>query len=374
MRRMRAVIKKEFRQIGRDRLSLGMLIFVPALLLVLYGYALSFDVKHIRVAVLDRDQTPESRQLQESLFSNPYFERKMTLARVQEADEVLDHGRVRAVLNIPRNYAADLARGGDVDLQVLIDGADANTAAATVGYMDALADRATHRARQAMIGAGAAAPILPQVTIEPRIWFNPELLSARFLVPGLIGMLLMLSSVIATSLSIVKEKEQETMEQMMVSPLQPEELIIGKTIPYVVICLATMAMILALGYFLFGVEVRGSFLLLGLVTVVFLFAALGLGVLISSATRSQQMAFQIAVITSLLPAILLSGFIFPIQNMPLPVQMVTMLVIPRYFMACLRAIIMKGAGFMDIWPQIAGMLALGVLFNVLAVKNTRKTV
>jgi len=372
MRRFYAILKKEFRQIRRDPLSLGLLIFVPAMLLTLYGYALSFDVKHIRIAVLDEDRTQESRSLQDSLFQNPYFDRAAILASPAEANEQLNRGLVRAVLIIPRDYACDLSRGRSVSLQVLVDASDANTAATTTGYFDVLAERLNRKIRFETLSRAGVPATLPGVGLEPRIWFNPELNSAKFLVPGLIGLLLMLSAVVATSLSIVREKERETMEQIMVSPIKPEELIMGKILPYVVICLATMIMVLLLGYCLFGVEIKGSFLLLGLTTFLFLFAALGMGVLISTITRSQQMAFQIAVLTSMLPAIILSGFIFPIQNMPLPVQAITLIVIPRYFVAAIRGIILKDAGLADIWPQLLGLVILGILFNILAALRTRK--
>jgi ABC-2 type transport system permease protein len=211
------------------------------------------------------------------------------------------------------------------------------------------------------------------VMLEPRIWFNPELKSARFLVPGLVALLMMLSSVVATSLSIVREKERQTMEQIMVSPIRPVELIVGKTLPYLAIGIVTMALVLTLGYVLFGVAVRGSFLLLGLTTLIFLFAALGMGVLVSAMTRSQQIAFQVAVLISLLPSLLLSGFIFPINNMPVPIQAVTALVVPHYFISALRGIILKAAPLSAIWPDLAAMLALGLLFNLLAVIKTRKS-
>lgn len=371
MRRFHAMVKKEFRQIFRDRLSLGMLILVPAMLLVLYGYALSFDVKHIRVAVLDLDRTQESRRLLDSLFRNPYFDRAATLSRLEEADDILSRGQARAVLVVPTDYAQTLRRGERATVQALIDGTDANTASTTIGYFDLLADRQT-RAVQLEWVAGGHRLAVPQVVPEPRTWFNPELDSAHFLVPGLIGMLLMISAVMATSLSIVREKERETMEQIMVSPIRPEELILGKTIPYVLICFVTMAMILLLGYLLFDIEVRGSWLWMFLSTLCFLFAALGMGVLISAVTRSQQIAFQIAIMTSLLPSIVLSGLIFPIKNMPVIIQAVTLLIVPRYFVTALREIILKGASGAVIWPQLAAMLFLGVVFNVLAAHTTRK--
>jgi ABC-2 type transport system permease protein len=374
MRRLWAIFKKEFRQISRDRLSLGLLIFVPALLLVMYGFALSFDVKHIPLAVLDEDRTQESRRFLDSLFQNPYFDWKITMSRMSEADGLLSRGQVRAALIVPRNYAQKLYRGERVGVQVLVDGADATTASTTIGYLDALADRTTRALQADALSRAGRSPALPMVTAEPRLWFNPQMDSAQFLVPGLIGMLLMLSAVIATSLSIVREKERETIEQIMVSPATPEELILGKTLPYVIICLLTMAMVLVLGYVLFGVVVRGSYLLLTLTTLVFLFAALGMGVFISSVTKSQQVAFQVATLTSMLPSIILSGLIFPIHTMPPAIQAITLLVIPRYFVAALRAIIMKGASITAIWPQLAAMLALGVLFNLLAARNTRKAV
>lgn len=372
MKRFWAIFKKEFRQIRRDPLSLGLLIFIPALLLVLYGYALSFDVKHIRVAAVDYDRTPESRAFLDGLFENAYFDRAAALASATAADAVLDRGRARAVLVIPRGYAADLARGGAVDVQALVDGADATTAATAIGYLDALAGRATLEAQADSRAAAGGSDARPAVVAVPRVWFNPELESAKFLVPGLIALLLMLSAVVATSLSIVRERERETMEQMMVSPLRPEELVLGKTLPYVLICLATMAMVLLLGYALFGVAVRGSFLLLGLATLLFLFAALGMGVLISAVTRSQQVAFQVAVIASLLPSIILSGFIFPIRNMPLPIQGITLILAPRYFVSALRKIILKGAPFQAVWVDLLALLLLGVAFNLLAARKTRK--
>lgn len=372
MKRFFAILKKEFRQIRRDPLSLGLLVFIPAMLLALYGYALSFDVKHIRIAVLDHNHTAESRTLQDSLFQNPYFDRIATLTRPDEANELLNHGQVRAVLVIPRDYARSLARGEAVSLQVLVDASDANSAATTMGYFDALADRLSRKIRFKLTDQTHPSPSAPGVLLEPRIWFNPELKSAKFLVPGLIALLLMLSAVVATSVSIVREKERETMEQIRVSPIRPEELILGKILPYVLIGLITMAMVLLLGYFLFDVEIRGSLWLLSLTTCLFLFAALGMGVLISTITRSQQMAFQIAVLSSMLPAIILSGFIFPIQNMPVAIQGLTTLVIPRYFVAALRGIILKDAGLAALWPHLLGMLILGILFNLLAAARTRK--
>jgi ABC-2 type transport system permease protein len=373
-RRLSSILWKEFRQIRRDPLSLTLLIFVPALLLILYGYALSFDVMHIRTAALDLDRTAESRSLLTSLFENPYFDRAPDLAAMRDADRVLGRGSAKAVVIVPKGYAKSLSRGEEAKVQALVDAADANTAGAVIGYLEALSARATLAAQRDLFASAGGRFSIPTVSLEPRVWFNPELESAHFLIPGLIGMLLMLSAVIATSLSIVREKERETMEQVMVSPIKPLELIVGKTAPYVIICLATVVLILALGYVLFGVVVKGSFVTLAAAVLLFLFAALGMGVLISSVTRSQQVSFQLAIMTSLLPSMILSGFIFPIENMPKAIQAVTYLVVPRYFVSALREIILRGAPFSAVLPQFAGMLVIGLVFNALAVVSTRKAV
>jgi len=372
--RLLAVLRKEFRQVRRDPLSLGLLVFVPAVLLVLYGYALSFDVKGIRTAVLDLDRTQASRALLDGLFQNPYFTRVLDFARVDDADALLARGTVQVAIIIPEGFAGTVARGGRAEVQALIDGSDSTTASTAIAYLDALAQRKTLSMRTRLLERAGMTATLPIVTPEPRIWFNPELRSAQFLVPGLIGMLLMLSAVVATSLSIVREKEQQTIEQLKVSPLRPMELILGKTIPYVIICVATTALILLLGYVLFGVVVVGSFLLLALATVIFLTAALGMGVLISSITDSQQVAYQLATLTSLLPSLLLSGFVFPIRNMPPPIQAITYLIAPRYFVSALRKIILKGAPMTELWPDLLPLILLALLFNLLAARSVRKVV
>ena len=350
-----------------------MLFLVPVLLLALYGYALSFDVKHIPVAVLDEDATRDSREFLESLFGNPYFDRVLTIDRRAEADAVLDRGRARFVLVIPRGFARHLARGEVADVQALVDGADASSAGTAVGYLDALSARATRRVRLEAIARAGGELALPLVTPVPRIWFNPEQESSHYLIPGLISMLMMLAAVIATSLSIVREKERKTMEQIMVSPVRPLELIAGKTLPYVIVGVTTMALILLLGWLAFGIVVVGSWWLLSLAMLVFLFSALGLGLMISTITHSQQVAFQLATILTLLPSFLLSGLIFPIRSMPEFHQIFSAFFIPRHFVTALRGIMLKGASFADIWPSLAAMLALGLFFNLIALWRTRKS-
>jgi len=400
MNRLGAIFIKEIRQIRRDPLSLGLLILVPAFLLLLYGYALSFDVKHISVAVLDEDNTQQSRMFLDSLFQNPYFDRAGTLVSRAEIDSWLRRGRARLVLVIPDKFSSRIARGEQGKVQALIDGTDATVANVAVGYLDALAERFTLQfdvrangvpvlgeaglpteVASAQAGPGSAPPAttlsaggsasggkFPGIQLEARIWFNPDLRSAHFLVPGLMAMLLMISAVIATSLSIVREKEHETMEQISVSAVRPFELILGKILPYFLLCLITTLIVLGVGYFAFGVVVHGSLFLLAGSVLIFLFAALGMGLLISAATTSQQEAFQFAIISTLLPSIILSGLIFPIDSMPPVIQGITLVMIPRYFVSVMRSIILKDASFAVILPQLAAMFLLGIFFNLLAIR------
>ncbi len=365
MNRIWAIFKKEILQIRRDPLSLSLLIVVPAFLLLLYGYALSFDVKHVRVAVLDEDQTQASRFLLDSLFQNPYFDRVGTLSSRAEVDHWLKAGQARVVLIIPVDFKKLISRAQATPVQALIDGSDAMAANVAIGYLDALAERITVQ----LYERPSVKHMAQSLRLEPRIWFNPDLQSAHFLIPGLMGMLLMLSTVIATSLSIVREKDRETIEQINVSAVRPEELIIGKILPYLLICLITTIIILGVGWFVFGVAVRGSPILMAISIFIFLFAALGMGLLISAVTNSQQEAFQLAIITTLLPSIILSGLIFPLASMPKLIQGISFLVLPRYFVSVMRSIILKDASFMMIWPQLAAMIVLGLVFNLLAMRK-----
>jgi len=371
--RLQAIIIKEFRQISRDKFSLGMLIFIPALLLVLYGYALSFDVKNIMTAVLDEDKTTDSRRFLDGIFQNPYFKRKIDLTDRKPVDELLMEGIVKAVLIVPRGFAEKLRKNEEVSVQILIDGSDSTSGTTIHGYMELLAAKFNTEIVVQTFSRYGKEPFVPVVRLEPRVWFNPDLASAIFLVPGLIAMFLMLSSVIAASLSIVREKERRTIEQVMVSAVRPWELIVGKTLPYIFICILTMAMTLLLGYLLFGIVVRGSWLLLSFATLLFLFASLGMGMIISALTNSQQVALQVATIATLLPSIVLSGLVFPIKNMPVVIQVMTLFIIPRHFVTILRGIIIKGAGIDALWQSFLAMFLLGLVFNILAVIRMRKS-
>ena len=345
------IVRKEFRQIKRDKRILSVLLFIPALMLFMFGYALNFDVKHTSMAVYDEDRSSVSREFIEKFFVSEYFTKVRTLESKSEINNLLDGEKVRVVLIIPSTFSKDIKRGHTASVQVIVDGANSNAAASVLGYMNTIVQQYSVRViTESFVRMGRQTITMP-IDLQPRVWYNPELESAKFLVPGLIAFILMVTAVISTALAIVRERELGTMEQLMVSPIKPLELILGKTIPYTIISLIATVTILFLGYILFGVSIKGSVVLLTLVTLVFLIGSLGMGLLISTLVETQQLAFMIAVIISMLPTFILSGFVFPIRNMPVIIQAVTYMLPARYFLVALRAIILKGAGLSAFWDQ-----------------------
>ncbi len=345
------IVRKEFRQIKRDKRILGVLLFIPAMMLFMFGYALNFDVKHTRLAVYDEEQSRLSREFIQLFFNSEYFDYVRTLQSKSEINELLDGEHVRAVLVVPSTFSKDLQKGRSTSIQVIVDGANSNAAATVLGYINAIIQQYSLKVMsQSFMRLGKQQITLP-IDFEPRIWYNPELKSAKFLVPGLIAFILMVTAVVSTALSVVRERELGTMEQIMVSPIKPIEVILGKTIPYTAISLVATVMILVLGYILFDISIKGSVLLLSMVTFFFLVGGLGMGLLISTLVETQQLAFMIAVFVSMLPTFILSGFVFPIRNMPLIIQGITYLLPARYFLVALRAIILKGAGLSAFWDQ-----------------------
>ncbi len=357
------IIRKEFRQIRRDRRTLGVLLFIPSFMLMMFGYAVNFDVKHTSMAILDNDETAVSRELIRTMSTTEYFDVVAYLTSVREADASLDRGDARVVVVIPEGFSESIERSERADIQILIDGANASAAATSIGYIRAMVQDFSLGVIQARLIQSGTQELTPPIDLRARIWYNPELRSAKFLVPGLIAFILMVTAVISTALSVAREPELGTMEQIIVSPVRPVELILGKTIPYTLISAVATVVIVLIGNVVFEVEVRGSYLLLSLVSLLFLVGGLGLGLLISTIAESQQLAFMIAVIVTMLPTFLLSGFVFPIRNMPAPIQAVTYLVPARYFLVAIRAIILKGAGLGAFWDQVLFLLvyAMGTL-------------
>jgi ABC-2 type transport system permease protein len=355
------------RQILRDRRTLLILLFVPAFFLLLYGYALNWDIRDVRLAVDDRDRSAESRALISAFVNSGYFDLVATIERASDTSRLMDRNEARAVLVIPAGFGRDLRAGQPVPVQVLLNGDNANTATTVMGYAQTIiqSESARYRAR-----GGGALP--PPLSVEPRVWYNPELRSTLFLVPGLIAYIVMITAVVSTALSIVREKERGTMEQVRMAPLDAASFVIGKTIPYFLISLISAFAILLVAMLLFHLPMRGSWALLVFTISLFLVGALGLGLFVSSVAENQQVAFQIALLASFLPTLMLSGFIFPIASMPAFLRAITLVVPARYFLVALRGIVLKGVGLPIVWPQLAALAAYSSVVLLLAAARLRR--
>ena len=347
-----AITRKEFIQLVRDVRTLAVIVVLPVLLLVLYGYAINLDVKHLQTAVVDQDRTSGARDLVRAFSNTEYFDIIRYLDSPAEIDDLIQRGAVKVALVIPRGYARDLAAGRRAKIQVIVDGSNPTTATLAVSYVSGIVQGYSSMVTvMAAARAGFTRPdlFLP-VDSRPRVWYNPELKSTYFIVPGLIAVILMMLSALLTAMTVVRERG--TIEQLVVSPVMPHELMIGKLIPYVVIAFADIVLVTVAGRLLFGVPLRGSVpLLLGL-SAVFLVAVLGIGLLVSTISTTQELAMTIALMTTMLPSFLLSGFVFPISNMPRVIQAITYLIPARYFLVIVRGIFLKGVGWAVLWPQV----------------------
>jgi ABC-2 type transport system permease protein len=366
MRKALAVARKEFRQIARDRLTLVMLLVVPAFFLLLYGYALNFDIRHVRMAVDDRDRSAESRALRSAFTHSGYFD-LAAAATAATASPLMDRNEVRLILVIPPDYGRDVRTGLPVAVQVLVNGDNANTATTVIGYANTIV-----RSESLRYAPAAARDAGPLLEVRPRVWYNPELRSTLFLVPGLIAYITMITAVVSTALSIVREKERGTIEQVRMAPLDAPAFVVGKSVPYFVISLLSVFAIIVAGMGLFGVPMRGSWILLFAAVSLFLAGALGLGLFISTLADSQQVAFQAAMLASFLPTFMLSGFIFPISSMPPFLQVVTYAIPARYFVSALRGVMLKGAGLESVAGQLAALAAFAVAVLGLASIRLRR--
>ncbi len=373
-RSLKPIIVKEFRQIRRDPTSLGMLLALPAVLIVVVGYALNFDVKHIPLLIFDQSMTPESRLYLDQFRHTEYFDLVEDVHSYRRIEDLFLNGDAKAAVVVPTDFARDLLAGRNTPVQILVDGSDANSAGQALNYAAGMTMAySTSVITQAFELRGKT--LLAPIQFEPRIWYNPDLRSSEFLIPGLIGFIIVLTSVVSTSMTVVREKERGTMEQIMVSPLRPVQVILGKTIPYVGITLAASTLIIILGYFLFAIPIHGSLLLLYAALLIVTLGGLGQGLLISTVTDSQQVAFMISVFSSLLPSMLLSGFVFPIASMPIVLQVLSNLAVNKFFLVAVRGLMLKGVGFLDIWQQFLWMsLFAAVMLGVSTIRMRKRSV
>ena len=364
--RLRAISRKEVLQLRRDPRSLAMGFLMPALLLVLFGSAITWDVNRVTMALVDQDNSAASRNLVLAFESSGYFEIIARPASSAAAEPLLDRAQAQIVLVVPPEFGADLGAGRTAQVQAIVDGSDANTATIVLSYTQAIVQ--SHAANVQLSGARRT----PPVTIQSRVWYNEELRSRNMIVPGLVAVIMAIIAAMLTSLTIAREWERGTMEQLAATPVSRVEVVLGKLLPYVAIGLIDVVVATVLGVLLFGVPFRGNVLLLLGLSVLFLFGALGFGIFISAVARSQLLATQMALITTFLPSFLISGFMFSTDVMPRPLQALSMLVPARYFLVVTRGIFLKGVGPEVLWVQALLMVAFALGGLGLAIRVFRK--
>lgn len=366
--RLLAISRKEVIQLRRDTRSLILAFLLPVALLVIFAYGISWDVNSVTMAVVDQDGSSSSRALVDAFGSSGRFSIRERPLRAAEVDRLVDRGRVQLALVIPPDFSSDLAAGRPARVQAVVDGSDANTATIVLGYTQAVVRQ------YGAIAAGAGSRVTAPVRLESRVWYNEQLVSRNMIVPGLVAVIMMIIAAMLTSLTIAREWERGTMEQLASTPVHRVEVVLGKLLPYLVIGLADVVVTTALGVWLFGVPFRGSVAYLMGASALFLVGALGLGLFISAATRSQLLATQLAMVVTFLPAFLLSGFMYAIDVMPRGLQAVTLLFPARYFVVVTRGVFLKGNGPDVLWVQGLLMLAFATLGLALSTRVFRKEI
>ncbi len=364
-----SLMRKEFLHIVRDRRTLAVMFMIPILELVLMGYAATTDIEQLRTVVLDRDKSLASRELLETYRASNYFDLVFHVESEQELEYLVDAGDARAGLIIPAGYGREVAAGGQGQVAFVIDGSDPNVANTAFAASQSVGQ--AHSMKILWHSTGINPDEMPGVQVRPRVWYNPEMKSANFMIPGIIGLILYMLSALFTALAIVREREQGTIEQLIVTPIRPLELIVGKVIPYAFVAFVCVVEVLVLGVFWFGVPIRGNLgLLLGL-SALFLLTSLGFGIFISSIANTQQEAMLLTFFT-MFPSIFLGGFLFPIEAMPDWLQAITYVVPVRYMLVIIRGIILKGVGLRILYPEVVAMIVFGVAIMLLAAARFRK--
>lgn len=365
------IIKKEFYQLRQDKRMLAVSMVAPILQVLLLGYAATTDIKNSTMVVCDMDRTAESRTFVESFTTSGYFILQYNVDRPDDATTYIEEAKANIILVIPKGFARTLFAREQAQVQVILDGADANTATILLTYATQIV---TSYGRKVVAEYSTLPPgmSVPQILPEPRVWFNPDLKSSNYMVPGVVAMVLMIITMTLTSVSVVKEREVGTLEQILVTPIKPRELILGKLVPFVVIGFVDSLLVLAIAHYWFRVPLAGSLLLLFGLSGIFILTTLGLGLFISTIARSQGQAMMIAQFFFFMPFIFLSGFTFPIANMPEWIQVLTYLIPLRYFLEIVRGIFLKGTDLAHLWPQTTALLVFGVVILSLSVKRFRQ--
>jgi ABC-2 type transport system permease protein len=363
--RIKRMLVKEFLQMLRDPRMRLVIFGVPVIQMMVMAFALTTDVMNIRTGVLDMDKTPASRNLISDFTAGGYFRISWVLASERELPPLLDQGDIRAVIQIPSGFEKDLTSGRTAKVQIITDGTDSNSTAIVLGYAGTIIGNHSHKRLMERLGKSGITTSPLQVETVTRAWFNPNQESKYYYVPSLIALMLFIFSLLLTSIGIVKEKEIGTIEQVMVTPIRRIEFILGKTIPYMITGFITMTIMLCVAFLVFGVHIKGNVFLLYLLAGIYLCGNMGIALVISGSAATQQQAMLTSFLV-LMPCVMLSGFMFPIKNMPDPVQYATFLNPMRWFLEILRGIVMKGVGVSSLWPAILAQATLSVTFILIA--------
>jgi len=369
IKRVLAIIKKEFSQIKRDKRTIAIIIMMPIMELLLFGYAASTSVDHIPTAVLNNDIGMESGELLEGFANSQYFDLDYHVKSMSDIEEYIDHGYAKAGVVIPPNYSEDIKNGKTAQIQLIVDGTDPTTAQTILSSAGGVVQSMSVEISKKTMGSAMTQPL----DLRSRVWYNPDMSSIYFNIPGLIGVILQTVTLMLTSFSIVRERERGTMEQLIVTPITKMELMVGKIIPYVIIGFVDIVLALAISVFWFQVPIAGSISLLLLFSVIFLFGALGVGLLISTVSKSQLQAMQLSMFM-IMPNILLSGYMFPREAMPSAIYALSTVLPLTYFIKVLRGIILKGNGFMELFTEFIILIVFGIVFLALATFKFKKKI
>jgi len=366
------IITKEFIQFRRDRKMFGLSFVAPVFQLLILGYAANLDVSEIPLIILDQDRTVESRSLIANFTNTGYFKNVGYIERSDEIDHFLDDGHASFALVIPRGFGSKLAAGESSPLQLIADGSETTAGGIGVSYASIIISRFSQDVLLETLQRRGVTKLPPRLGVEARVWYNPELKSRNFMVPSVLGLLLMVLTMILTSLAIVKEKELGTLEQLVVTPIRSHQLILGKIAPFLIIGLIDVVLVVGVARLFFGLELKGDFWLLFLLNIIFLMTTLGLGLFVSTMAHTQQQAMMTSIFFIMLPMMFFSGFVFPIENMPRIIQGVSYLMPLRYFFVIVRGLFLKGVGLDVLWPQALALFGFGVIILSLSVAKFRK--
>ncbi|MFA5114818.1 MAG: ABC transporter permease [Candidatus Omnitrophota bacterium] len=370
--RVRAILIKEFRQIFRDPRMKTVIFISPLIQIILFGYAANRDINYVPTAVYDRDNTKESRELLRDFTYSKYFVPEHYIYSDAEQDKMLNKGVASVVIRIDRGFGRDIKAGKEANIQLAFDGTDSNTAMVVMGYANTIVSNYQYRLLKGEIEARGWLETFPSVDLKDRAWFNGNLISRNYYLPGVIAMIVTMMSLLLSSMAIVKEKEIGTMEQLIVSPLRSIELIAGKLLPFALISLVQIVLVTALGVLWFHIPLRGDILLLLVSTCIYLFTTLGIGLFISTISSTQQEAMM-SVFLFYMPTVLLSGFAYPIANMPKFIQWATIFNPMRYFLVVVRGIFLKGVGIDILWSQLLPLLIIGLAVVILSTLKFHKS-